>query len=57
MEMRRTDVCGKMKTLVHLLDHIYMEGEKVLVFSFSVQLLNVLEAYAQGAGNVGLGKV
>lgn len=50
MTMRRSDICGKLKTFARLVHHIDCEGEKVLVFSFSVQTLNVLEAFARGEG-------
>ena len=51
--MSSTTVCGKMQALDRLLEK-FVGRHKVLVFSFSVQTLNVLEAFAKSKGGVAL---
>src|SRR5579862_8663263 len=37
------ELCGKWKVLEKLLQHWYREGSKVLIFSYSVRLLKMLD--------------
>ncbi|XP_038624064.1 DNA excision repair protein ERCC-6-like 2 [Tachyglossus aculeatus] len=45
-----SEYSGKMKVLQRLLHHSRRNGDKVLIFSFSTKVLDVLESYCLGAG-------
>lgn len=47
--------CGKLRALHQLLQSFPRE-DKVLLFSFSVQMLDVLAAYATSQGERGVGR-
>ena len=46
------DHCGKMKTLSILLERFYKRNDKVVLFSYSVRLLNVMNEFVKRKGYV-----
>lgn len=48
--MTRADISGKMETLSKLLERFHSKGDKVLLFSFSTQMLDLLQAYMKSKG-------
>ncbi|CAM9904415.1 unnamed protein product, partial [Choristocarpus tenellus] len=50
LEVARADVCGKMSSLAVLLERFKDTNEKVLLFSWSTAMLDVLESYMFSKG-------
>lgn len=51
-QMSDPSYCGKMTVLQKLLGVLYTKNDKVLLFSHSTQLLNIIEAYVMGRGMI-----
>ena len=51
-QMSNPSYCGKMRVLQKLLSVLYSKNDKVLLFSHSTQLLNIIEAYVVGRGMI-----
>ena len=43
--------CGKLQVIRRLLAKFYQQNDKVLIFSYSVRMLNILERYIQTQGH------
>eukprot|EP00903_Cladosiphon_okamuranus_P010410 g9847.t1 len=52
LDVANVGVCGKMKSLETLLSNFYQTGDKVLVFSWSTTMLDVLESFMGAKGYV-----